>query len=204
MIVRVSKDRIYYEDLTTSAPPTQTVQRSATASVDLDYADRLLPARGYFAHNRDLDWVIAARQAVRAEPLIAELSNPDDVSLLLVLLCFLDISSIRRSVLVRGGTSRGCWNELGEVEEVWPSHSGLNPGLVEMMSDTVRLTAAVEVLVAACLLHASANSDELSISTQTRDRIFERLDDDIQRHWRYQALFLVCHGFPREHYLEPR
>jgi len=141
---------------------------------------------------------------VGREQSFAEMSHSGDASLLLVLLCFLDVSAITKTVLRRAGTPRKCWNELGEVGEVLPSQSGVSPSLLAIICCEVKLDEAISALVTTSVLHVNANSGDLSLPIQTRDSILRRLDNGTQTYWRSQALLLICHGFPRDKYLEPR
>ena len=143
-------------------------------------------------------------QKVGCEQSFAEMSNSGDASLLLVLLCFLDVSAIAKTVLRRAGSSRKCWHELGEVAEMLPSHSGLSPSLLMIICSEAKLDEAISALVKTSVLHVNANSGGLSLPIQTRDSILGRLDNGTHTYWRSQALLLICHGFPRDKYLEPK
>jgi len=150
------------------------------------------------------DWISSAKEAIIPDKSNTVVLDSDDSSLLLVLLCFLDVFVIQKDVLIRGGTPHKRWNKHGEIDEISPSESGINEHLIEICSDEGRLNAALEILVTASLLHANPDFQELSMTLYTRDRIIARLPDNAKICWKYQALLLVCHGFPRDQHLEPR
>lgn len=130
--------------------------------------------------------------------------NSDDACLLLVLLCFLDVSAIAKGVLKRAGVPHKCWNELGEVEEMLPSQSELCASLLEIMCSEAKLDEAIAALATTSLLSINAASGNMSLSIQTRDRTLGLLDNDAKTYWKSQAMLLISHGFPSDKYLEPR
>lgn len=125
-----------------SVPPTSTSQHGRPVDLHLEHAESSSPEL-QLAQTGSAGWLGAAKHAIALERFNTGPLNHDDASLLLVLLCFFDTSTILERVLTRGGASCRCWNELGEVDEVPSTDSGLHFRLVEIFSDDARLTAAI-------------------------------------------------------------
>jgi len=192
------------KQLTEVVPQAHLAQRNVMPHTSTNGEEARLPLICHTAEDLHSDRTTTVVQMVGCEQSFAEMSNSGDASLLLVLLCSLDVSTIAKTVLRRAGTPRKCWNELGEVEEVLPSQSGLNPSLLAIICSEVKLDEAISALVTTSVLHVDANSGDLSLPVQTRDSILGRPDNGTQTYWRSQALLLICHGFPRDKYLEPK
>ena len=186
-------------------PQANLTQQSVTTSKSSNGDQtRLSPSTRQTAEHLYADRIDKIKQIFRFEQSIAKMPKSDDACLLLVLLCFLDVSVIAKGVLKRAGITRKCWNELGEVEEVLPSQSGLCAGLLEVICSEAKLDEAIAALATTSLLSVNAASGDMSLSMQTRDHTLGLLDSDTKSYWKSQALLLICHGFPRDKYLEPR
>jgi len=185
-------------------PQAHRAQRNITPHTSTNGEEARLPSICHTAEDLHSDRTNTVIQMVGCGQPFAEMSNSGDASLLLVLLCFLHVSAIAKTVLRRAGTPRKCWNELGEVEEVLPLQSGLSPSFLAIIISDAKLDEAISALVTTSVLHINANSGDLSLPVQTRDSILGRLDNGTQTYWRSQALLLICHGFPRDKYLEPK
>ena len=106
------------------------------------------------------------------------------------------------SILRRAGTSGRAWDTNGEPVEVTPAETGIEPGLVSILSNAERLQIAIDQLSLHDLLDVDADNDLVRIHAGTR-AMYQQSMSETHR-WMLQAIFLVCHAFPSDAYLEPK
>ena len=141
-------------------------------------------------------WEINFKQIEREAP---EASN------LLLLMCFLEQTSISELMLVRGCSPQKRWNRRGEIDEPDAVDSGIDSSLVELVKNEVDFSRAIDTLLSFSLI--SVNDDPgsriFSLHPLVQYCASQRVSSATQRTWRLQATLLVCHAFPRSKYLDP-
>ncbi|GAM33879.1 hypothetical protein TCE0_013r01096 [Talaromyces pinophilus] len=134
-----------------------------------------------------------------------EQESPDAV-LLLLLFSFLEPSSIPEMVLHRGSTPQKRWGRNGEVTEVSAEDEGVDDRLTKVIQGDMEFDAAVENLLSLSLISCNKESNGLrsfSIHPLVQYCSTQRLSPSEVDKWRWQALLLICHAFPRNRYIEP-
>jgi len=116
----------------------------------------------------EYNWEGAARSAITASQLGATIQMPDEVNLLMMLLSFLDSSTIRRDILFRGGSLQPRWSRLGEVELVSPMEAGINLSFVKLLSNISDLNAAIDLLIAKSFLYTKPTTGEARVDFNAR------------------------------------
>lgn len=130
-----------------------------------------------------------------------------DAADLLLLFSFLEPSSISETILYRGSSPRNRWSDDGYVDTVSAEDEGVDKRLAELIRDEIMFDAAMEKLFAFSLVTCNKETDGLrsfSIHPLVQYCATQRLPQSTLNRWRWQAIFLICHAFPRSHYLEPR
>ncbi|RHZ43372.1 LipA and NB-ARC domain protein [Aspergillus thermomutatus] len=125
---------------------------------------------------------------------------------LLLLFSFLEPSSIPEMLLHRGTTPQRRWSEDGEMTEVNAEMEGVDKQLVQVIQGDFEFDMAVEKLLSFSLISCNKESEGLrsfSIHPLVQYCATKRLSSVDVRKWRWQALLLVCHAFPRNRFLEP-
>ncbi|TPX20904.1 hypothetical protein DIZ76_016801 [Coccidioides immitis] len=134
-----------------------------------------------------------------------ECEAPDAVYLLL-LFSFLEPSSIPEMLLHRGSSPQKRWATNGEVEEIRAEDEGVDESLTRVIQGDLEFDLAVEKLLSFSLISCNKESDGLrnfSIHPLVQYCAVQRLSPSEVRRWRWQALLLVCHAFPRSRYIDP-
>ncbi|KUL81633.1 hypothetical protein ZTR_09651 [Talaromyces verruculosus] len=134
-----------------------------------------------------------------------EQESPDAI-LLLLLFSFLEPSSIPEIVLHRGSTPQKRWGRNGEVTEVSAEDEGVDERLTKVIQGDMEFDAAVEKLLSLSLISCNKESNGLrsfSIHPLVQYCSTQRLSPSEVDKWRWQALLLICHAFPRNRYIEP-
>ena len=129
----------------------------------------------------------------------------EQITQLLLLLCFLDAANITESMLLRGCTSQKRWNKMGEIEEISAENEGVDEDLVKLMTDEMAYDGAVEKLLSFSLVRRNNDFNEarsLSLHPLVQYCASKRVSQADQNRWRLQAILLVCHAFPRDQYME--
>lgn len=142
-------------------------------------------------------WEINFKQVERESPGAASL---------LLLVSFLEQSSIPEMLLHRGTTPQRRWSEDGEMIEVTAETEGVEKHLVQVIQGDFEFDMAVEKLLSFSLISCNKESEGLrsfSIHPLVQYCAIKRLSPVDVRKWRWQALLLVCHAFPRNRFLEP-
>jgi hypothetical protein len=124
---------------------------------------------------------------------------------LLLLFCFLDAAAITENMLLRGCTGQNRWSTDGEIEKVSPEAAGVDPYLITLITDELLYDAAIDNLLSFSLLQRNNDFNEarsLSLHPLVQYCASQRVSAEEQNSWRLQAMFLVCHAFPRDQYIE--
>ncbi|EEP78060.1 predicted protein [Uncinocarpus reesii 1704] len=125
---------------------------------------------------------------------------------LLYLFSFLQPFSIPEVLLQRGSCPQKRWSEDGEITEISAENEGVETELVKVIQDVFEFDTAVEKLLSFSLISCKRESGGLrsfSIHPLVQHCAARRLSPSDVRKWRWQALLLVCHAFPRSRYLDP-
>ncbi|KAH7236328.1 hypothetical protein BKA59DRAFT_308141 [Fusarium tricinctum] len=125
----------------------------------------------------------------------------EDASVLLVLLSFFSpCEKIPLDLCARGSSPRKRWTVEGETELVDATKVGLAPGLVDLLSDTQRLTQAFFELCqsAAILIYPD---ETYHLNEDMSARVHRSLASDALPFWRQQALIVAYRSIPWK-YLE--
>lgn len=125
---------------------------------------------------------------------------------LLLLFSFLESSSIPEVVLHRGSSPQKRWGKDGEVTEICAEDEGVDAGLARAIQGDLEFDTAVEKLLSFSLVSCNKESNGLrnfSIHPLVQYCATQRLSPSEVNRWRWQALLLVCHAFPRNRYIEP-
>jgi hypothetical protein len=123
---------------------------------------------------------------------------------LLMLLSFLEASDIPESMLRRGCSTKRIWNRDGEVAELSPIETGLDPDVVGLISDEMKLDRAVEHLLEFSLIQLNSSQRggrRFSIHLLVQYCASHRVDLKIRQKWQTQAILLVCQAFPFNAYI---
>lgn len=129
-----------------------------------------------------------------------------DATYLLLLFSFLEPASIPEILLHRGSSPQRRWGENGEVMDVLAEDEGVDERLTRVIKDDLRFDLAVEKLLSFSLISCNQDSNGLrnvSIHPLVQYCATQRLSPAKVKRWRWQALLLVCHAFPRNRYIEP-
>lgn len=132
-------------------------------------------------------------------------SSPDAVNLLL-LFSFLEPSCIPELVLHRGSSSQKRWGSNGEVIEIPAGDEGVEDCLTNVIQGDFEFDIAIQKLLSFSLISCNKESGGLrnfSIHPLVQYCAVQRLSPSEVNRWRWQALLLICHAFPRNRYLEP-
>jgi hypothetical protein len=125
---------------------------------------------------------------------------------LLLLFLFLDQSSIPEMILHRGSSPQKRWGSDGEVTEVRAEDEGVDECLTKVIQGDFEFNNAVEKLLSFSFISCNKESNGLrnfSIHPLVQYCAVQRLPPSDVSRWRWQAILLVCHAFPRNRYIEP-
>lgn len=134
-----------------------------------------------------------------------EHDSPNAASILL-LFSFLEPSSIPEMLLHRGTSPQKRWNNDGEVMDVPAEKEGVDSSLIRAITDELEFDAAVERLLSFSLITCKKESTGrrvFSIHPLVQYCAAQRLSPAAVNKWRWQAILLVCHAFPRSRYIDP-
>jgi hypothetical protein len=134
-----------------------------------------------------------------------EQESQDAINLLL-LFSFLEPSSIPEIVLHRGSTPQKRWGNDGEVIEIPAEDEGVDETLTRVIQNDFDFDAAVEKLLSFSLVYCNRETNGLrnfSIHPLVQYCAAQRLSRKESNKWRWQAILLICHAFPRNRYIEP-
>lgn len=134
-----------------------------------------------------------------------EQESPDAVNLLL-LFSFLEPSCIPELILHRGSSPQKRWGSNGEVIETRAEDEGIENCLTNVIQGDLEFDIAIEKLLSFSLISCNKESGGLrnfSIHPLVQYCAVQRLSPSEVTRWRWQALLLICHAFPRNRYLEP-
>lgn len=135
-----------------------------------------------------------------------EQESPDAANILL-LFSFLEPSSIPEVVLHRGSSSQKRWGSNGEVMEIRAEDEGVEECVTSVIQGDLEFDTAVEKLLSFSLISCNKELNGLrnfSIHPLVQYCAAQRLSPPELNKWRWQALLLICHAFPRNRYLEPQ
>ena len=133
-------------------------------------------------------------------------NESDDASMLLLLLSFLNPSRIEEVMLCRGTSPQRRWNEDGTACEVNAEDEGVASDLVQLLQDEMRLDQAVEKLRSFSLISLTMGKNDrrlFLIHPLVQYCATQRIPSAKACYWTKQAISLVCHALPRNHYLDP-
>jgi hypothetical protein len=129
----------------------------------------------------------------------------EDTHVLLTLLSLLSTSDkIPYDLLFRGATPRKRWTIRGEVEEANAYRVGLAPQLASLLSDTSRLSEALQKLEnsSSVVLDSAADSTKAyTLNEAVASNARAKLSDEDLSYWRCQALIVTYRAIPWK-YLE--
>lgn len=143
-------------------------------------------------------WEINFKQVERESP---------DATCLLLLFSFLEPSSIPEAVLHRGSSPQKRWGVDGEVIEIRAEDEGVEECLIKLIQDDLGFDMAVEKLLSFSLISCTKETDGsriFFIHPLVQYCAMQRSTPLEVNRWRWQALLLVCHAFPRNRYIEPQ
>ena len=132
--------------------------------------------------------------------------DSEDAANLLLLFSFLEPSAISETIFHRGCLPQRRWNEHGEIAEVPPEVEGLENGLITLIGDELRFDAAIEKLLSFSLISCNKETNgvrSFTIHPLVQYCAVQRSRSSVTEMWRWQAILLICHAFPRSRYLEP-
>lgn len=133
--------------------------------------------------------------------------DSSDARNLLLLFSFLDPSDIPEAVLHRGSSPQRRWGNSGEVVETRAEDEGVETCLTKIIQGDLEFDMAIEKFLSFSLISCNKESDGLrkfSIHPLIQYCVAQRLSPIEVNKWRWQALLLICHAFPRNKYLEPQ
>ena len=133
-------------------------------------------------------------------------NDSKDATNLLLLFCFLEPSAISEVVLHRGSIPQKRWGETGNVAEVSAEAEGLDRNLTKLIQNEMEFDAAIERLRSFSLVSCNRDTNgfqNFSIHPLVQFAAAQRLSLSTLNRWRWQAVLLICHAFPRNRYLEP-
>lgn len=149
------------------------------------------------------DWKVQSEAvALQVVPTLRQY-NSQEISLLLVLLCFLESSRLTTELLWRGSTHQKRWSQLGEATEVGAFETCLDRDLGTMFSDHSGLSQLFQKLEAAHVIRVDSSTGMGALGQQVVARVTDGLPRTIKTFWMHQALLITIQGFPRK-YLEPK
>ncbi|KAI4166538.1 MAG: hypothetical protein LQ343_007969 [Gyalolechia ehrenbergii] len=149
------------------------------------------------------DWKVKSEAvALQVAPTLRQY-NSEEISLLLVLLCFLESSQLTTDLLWRGSTHQKRWSQLGEATEVGAFEICLDRDLSTISSDHSGLSQLFQKLEAAHVIWVDSSTGMAALDQQVVARVIDGLPRTIKTFWMHQALLITIHGFPRK-YLEPK
>ena len=134
-----------------------------------------------------------------------EEESPDATHLLL-LLSFLEPSAIPEIVLHRGTSPQRRWDMNGEVAEIRAEDEGVDGSLTKVIQDDFDFDTAVEKLLSFSLISCNTELNglrNLSIHPLVQYCATQHLPRPEVNRWRFQALLVICHAFPRNKYIDP-
>lgn len=126
---------------------------------------------------------------------------------LLRLLSILEPSPVPEVLLRRGSGSCRRWAENGEILEVGAEAEGVDREIITLLQSMEVFNDAVGKLLSFSLIGCEKALDGgriFSIHPLVRQYVISHLSPRDASEWRWKALLLVCHAFPRDGYLEPR
>ncbi|KAF8426994.1 hypothetical protein EV426DRAFT_636094 [Tirmania nivea] len=132
--------------------------------------------------------------------------DSEDAMDLLLLFSFFEPSVISEAVLHRGSTPRYRWDEKGEVTEVQAEVNGVAGSLVRLIQDEMAFDAAIEKLRSVSFVSCNSETNGMrnfSVHPLVQECAVLRTPSPVANKWRWQAILLICHAFPRNRYLEP-
>lgn len=133
--------------------------------------------------------------------------DSSDARNILLLFSFLESSCIPESVLHRGSSPQRRWGNSGEVVEIRAEDEGVDICLINVIQGDLEFDMAIEKLLSFSLISCNRESDGLrnfSIHPLVQYCVAQRLSPVEVSKWRWQALLLICHAFPRNKYIEPQ
>ncbi|EFE44249.1 LipA and NB-ARC domain protein [Trichophyton verrucosum HKI 0517] len=122
----------------------------------------------------------------------------------LLLFSFLQASNIPESMLRSGCSTKQIWGEDGEVTDISPVDAGLDPELIDLITDEMKLDEAIENLLAFSLIQLTLSSRggrAISVHPLVQYCASHRVPLDVQQKWRAQAILLVAQAFPYGEYI---
>ncbi|EFQ99028.1 LipA and NB-ARC domain-containing protein [Nannizzia gypsea CBS 118893] len=123
---------------------------------------------------------------------------------LLLLFSFLQASNIPESMLRSGCLTKKIWGEDGEVVDLRPEDAGLDPELIDLITDEMKFDEAIENLLAFSLIQLTMSSRggrAISVHPLVQHCATHRVSLDVQQKWRTQAILLVAQAFPYGEYI---
>lgn len=133
-------------------------------------------------------------------------NDSKDAIELLLFFSFLEPSVISEAILHRGSTPRYRWDENGEVIEVQAEADGVDSSLIRLIQDEMAFDAAIEKLRSVSFVSCNRDTDGMrnfSVHPLVQECAVQRIPSPVANKWRWQAILLICHAFPRNRYLEP-
>ena len=132
---------------------------------------------------------------------IPALTGPlNDASKLLMLVHFMDKECIPERIFLKAGNPQKIWGASGEIQEITIHRSGLQEGLISLLSDSHRVQTAMDNLASGGYITFKENRASLGRTLHPQlDRRSPPIYDPL--HWKVQALLLVCHTFPLHEYV---
>ena len=131
--------------------------------------------------------------------------DSQDSSNLLLLFCFLDGAKIPERMLLSGVSPQLRWGLDGEMVNITAEEDGLDGSLVALIKDEFAFDDAIEKLLSFSLIHWYSNTDgtrSFSVHPLVQYCASQRVPLTTQNKWRLQAMYLVCHAFPREKFID--
>lgn len=129
-----------------------------------------------------------------------------DATILLSLLAFLEPNEILIDTLRRGCSVKNVWDWQGEATRISPNDTGINPRLVDICNNELRLDAAVDDLCAFSLVwrvRTMEGHSALALHPLVQWYTAGRTTQGDALHWKEQAVLCICQAFPYSENLEP-
>ena len=167
------------------------------------YGERQLEVLKFKPRLGEYDRTVFTTWEMNFEQVVRDSKEASD---LLLLFCFLDGSGIPERMLSRGSSPQPRWSSDGEKVDVTAEDDGLDSSLVALIKDEMAFDDAIEKLLSFSLIHWYTNTDgsrSFSVHPLVQYCASQRVSPTTQLKWRLQAIYLVCHAFPRNKYLEP-
>ena len=149
------------------------------------------------------DWKIQSETVILQVVPTLRQYNSQEISLLLMLLCFLESSQLTTELLWRGNTHQKRWNQLGETTEVGAFETCFDRDLGKMCSDHSGLNQLFQKFEAALIIRVDSFIKMTALNQQVVARVTDGLPRIIKPFWMHQTLLITIHGFPRK-YLKPK